>query len=499
MQAPSVTLYGSLIPYITNITLRARYYSFYPWLCDQYARVEGRTAVRSWQVFVRRAEALLALASCAVTPNHYCPGVGGVTWASAQVKAALGGGRIDFGSAAEPGMAGEYLKARFGVFGQAYAAVLNAIEVVVPGEAHEIPVPGPTNGRELVRAFETAVGKLGEAFIEVLRRGETDFRELESLGSTFSPDQIEEESAERSLLEQLIFADGNETRVEQKRSLMLLLLLANQLGRVPSVSEVRWSLYSGFDSENKPLRVPNALASTVRKWQAYQANELGHVALEALLKLTILSLPHGPQGRPVTETVAATVNAVVEVLPNQCRSWRQFRESVDLWEDASKSGTEGAEATQCERVFALEPAESAASGLFLLALLDRRWPGAQNAVGEVFGVGSTLNARFGKRTVMGVIDYLRANEDSPMDDVLAGLVKHFIIDRHLKVALQKLRYQENNTFLFELMNGNIVYSADTSPVFTNPRLATSLTFLADVHLVDESGLTRRGVEVFKAA
>ncbi|CAN0583738.1 unnamed protein product, partial [Ectocarpus sp. 12 AP-2014] len=31
-QAPCIQIYGQLLPGITNVTDRARYYSFYPWL-----------------------------------------------------------------------------------------------------------------------------------------------------------------------------------------------------------------------------------------------------------------------------------------------------------------------------------------------------------------------------------------------------------------------------------------------------------------------------------
>jgi len=36
-------------------------------------------------------------------------------------------------------------------------------------------------------------------------------------------------------------------------------------------------------------------------------------------------------------------------------------------------------------------------------------------------------------------------------------------------------------------------------VFTNPRLGPALTFLRDVHLIDDSGLTARGQELVSAS
>ena len=61
MQAASVNLYQRLVPGISNVTLRIRYYGFYAWLCRTYAERIGDTGQETWKRTVRRAEALLAL------------------------------------------------------------------------------------------------------------------------------------------------------------------------------------------------------------------------------------------------------------------------------------------------------------------------------------------------------------------------------------------------------------------------------------------------------
>src|SRR5450631_1575984 len=38
LQAPSIRLYQALVPGISNVTPRTRYYGFYPWLSEEYAR-----------------------------------------------------------------------------------------------------------------------------------------------------------------------------------------------------------------------------------------------------------------------------------------------------------------------------------------------------------------------------------------------------------------------------------------------------------------------------
>jgi hypothetical protein len=61
MQNTSVALYQKLLPGVSNVTLRVRYYGLYAWLSSVYARQIRETNLKTWQRFVRRAEALYAL------------------------------------------------------------------------------------------------------------------------------------------------------------------------------------------------------------------------------------------------------------------------------------------------------------------------------------------------------------------------------------------------------------------------------------------------------
>jgi hypothetical protein len=61
MQNSCVTLYQALVPGISNVTLRMRYYGLYAWLSWVYANKIGDTDPETWRGFIRRAEALYAL------------------------------------------------------------------------------------------------------------------------------------------------------------------------------------------------------------------------------------------------------------------------------------------------------------------------------------------------------------------------------------------------------------------------------------------------------
>jgi hypothetical protein len=108
MQNTSVALYQRLLPGISNVTLRMRYYGLYAWLSAVYARRVGDTDLKTCQRFVRRAEALYALAAQARGGEG---GIAGIQWAQRKLAAANGDG-ILFAEDAEPGSPTYYLKRR---------------------------------------------------------------------------------------------------------------------------------------------------------------------------------------------------------------------------------------------------------------------------------------------------------------------------------------------------------------------------------------------------
>lgn len=91
MQNSSINLYQRLLPGISNVTLRMRYYGLYAWLASMYARRSRSTDIRKWQQLIRRAEALYALAAVQGGDDA---GVSGSRWA--RRKLATSSGRISF-------------------------------------------------------------------------------------------------------------------------------------------------------------------------------------------------------------------------------------------------------------------------------------------------------------------------------------------------------------------------------------------------------------------
>src|SRR5437867_6426326 len=61
VQAPSIALYTQLLPGITNVTDRARYYSFHPWVLWSFERRYKDHSLDAFRRVLRRAECLFTL------------------------------------------------------------------------------------------------------------------------------------------------------------------------------------------------------------------------------------------------------------------------------------------------------------------------------------------------------------------------------------------------------------------------------------------------------
>lgn len=60
-QAPCISIYAQLLPGITNVTDRARYYSLYPWLIWSFDKRFLEADANEFEQIFRRADCLLTL------------------------------------------------------------------------------------------------------------------------------------------------------------------------------------------------------------------------------------------------------------------------------------------------------------------------------------------------------------------------------------------------------------------------------------------------------
>ena len=493
MQTGSISLYQTFLPGISNVTLRIRYYGLYAWLCQVYAAEISDTNPKTWQRFIRRAEALYALVA---QRRGSETGVGGIQWAEKTLQAASSNS-IDFSAAAEPGSDIYYLKQAWGVYGLAYASQLYNLGVFENVEHHKIPVPGPKIGFPLATAFADALGALSDDLFRTIRKGSVTLDELDRL-APITPSSISDDSEERDFYEKILFAQAGlerSTDIERRHTLILILCLSSKISRVPDVSDVRWMLYTGYSLDGTPLVFDSEELTEHRlRWWIYQANDLTHISYEILLKYVLDVLEPYSGGVILKNLIDEAVASIRKVVDDWPESWEEFllqnpAEEPKIEEALSETSMQDARGGR------ICSPKGAWDALKLIAVVQNRsLPYTQKIKKEL-----ELPDHHVFRTLLTEINFLESCARDDFTLTICKLIEQRIIQRHLWVALKKLRYQGDYTFLIDSDNGLVRLRVKDGPVFTNPRLGPAITFLKDIHLINEHGLTEQGKKIINTA
>ncbi|MEO5322929.1 hypothetical protein PV773_06365 [Mesorhizobium sp. CC13] len=493
MQNSSINLYQRLLPGISNVTLRIRYYGLYAWLASTYARRVGDTNPKTWQKFVRRAEAVYALAAQRRGDEG---GMAGVLWAQRKLDSDQES-VVEFAPHADPGSDGApYLQQAWGAYGAAYASQLFEIGVYAVAKDHQIPVPSPEFGEALGKAFEESAGPLAERFFDTIQSGVVTRTDLDDF-SPLTPSSIPADSGERRLYQDLLFASGPLQRpadLSRRQTLQLLLQAAAHLHEGPDVGSARWLLYAGASPNDEKFKVGNPVLEQQRlRWAVYQANDLLHYSYETLLKFCLDALEDFPAGVGLNRLIADAVSSISEAAPSWPETWRDFLDGSPPAENAN-GGSPAAERKLTEAINATAganqktTAEAAWAALKLLAAVLGRSETVSAAMQTELG---QLNGE-GFHSLVTEMPFLNARKDEPFTRMIARIIEERVIKRHLWVAHRKFRYQNDYTFLFEVDDGRVRPRAQSGPVLTNPRLGPAITFLEDLHLIADQGLTVQG-------
>ncbi|MCF8879657.1 hypothetical protein L5876_07520 [Hyphobacterium sp. SN044] len=491
MVRPTEALYQRLVPGISTITLRLRYYAFFPWLLEQYARTIGDTSLDTFRVFQRRAEALYALIGVSrIGPDDvYETGITGAIWASRTLSD--GGDVYNFADAAAPDAEIRYLKNKAGAYGAIYAGQLGEMGLVRVADGHPIDI-ADERGRQVAAAFAESVRDQDALFLEVVERGIVTPDELERL-SVFKSGRIPEGSEEQRLLRALLvggFEKPLRTDEARKQTMLKLLELADQLGRRPRPEDAKWAWYN---TETMPGVLKAGVGSlSLALWRLYHTNDLLRLAYEGMFKRALGVLASMPR-RALTLTNLVEEVVAESELPGT--SWAEFQiETTQGAADLGERDFEEAISRSGGQDGVIQP-ETLRAAVGLLAVVLSRAEDQSELIEHEFGpYGST---HF--RSLASERRFIDDRASAPAADVLAAVLKERVIKRHLWVAARKLRTQRAYTYLADVTDGELRFRSSFAATLSNPRLEQSLTFLTDAGLLDADGLTPRGREALASA
>ena len=320
------------------------------------------------------------------------------------------------------------------------------------------------------------------------------------------PSEISTTGDERAFYQDLLLSTPDEDDLSSRSrrlSLLLVLRISALLKSEPSGDQVRWVLYAGQDQNGHALELENpALQEQRQRWWVYQANDLCHIALETLLKFMLDTLGNHSTGLPLDQLISACIDQILEVADPAPTSWSALLQGTETSVNPYDESNELTEYMLCKDIMrgAGRRNESTCSpeivwkAVQLLAVLHKRVRDEEHPVEAELG-GFTSEAF---QTLLTVTRFLDEHADLPLHEILGKIIELKVVRRHLWVAGRKFR-SGDYTFLIESDEGRLRLREKDGPVFTNPRLGPAITFLKDVHLIGDQGLTEFGEEAVSAA
>lgn len=475
IQATSVRMYRTLVPGLTNVTNRLRYYSYYCWVVYLWEEIRHENNLPSWYAFIRRAEALYALACEAYQPGTL--GLAGSDWAR-DFLPAITDAIIDLRPATDGSGAKQYLKAKRGNFGQFYVASMQEVGLLEPNSI----LPVVTNdGRALAMAFDQSIGEDALTVLtSAINDGEVERSNLVRLGEAIHPAAINECTPEMNLLREFLWPKslllpGSEAR---RSSAWLLMDLANHGVEVSSTVHVRNILYDGLLPDGSTYQ-PGGLI--LQRWRAYQANEFCHVALEAFLNGMTALMGFEPSGIDPATLLRKVVLLAFE--DAESVSWLEWAMEVASGEASETHLAPAVLEGLKDPGGKADRAEVLLNAAKLLGILWVKWSGDGNSLKAEI-------ARFSARTstsLAGVVNTITDQSEGSVYEALAAVLRRHVIAEHLLIAGHKFAASARFTYRFTFEDGLLRNGILTEYRYTTPRLANLFTFLVDAKLVSQNG------------
>ena len=276
-QAPCINVYGQLIPGITNVTDRARYYSFYPWLITA---LEAKGYVYGEEFIDRFSKAdclftLISLRHADKSTDDYDRHAG-ASVGSSNLGHALSkikeSGNINLSTyATRDELPDRYFKSMLGGLGQYYIGTLAELQLMHGSAKEGVKVIRQTGGR-LAKAF--AKGVPGDAFIKVVEKDKVDLKALDGLLS-FCHCQLKGNDMERNELIDLLVGRGAYQGIDELHdgnarqrhlTLKLIITLSKALKNRDykfGAKSFRGIIYSGAYDKNSPIKWPKDMRGVV--------------------------------------------------------------------------------------------------------------------------------------------------------------------------------------------------------------------------------------------
>ena len=477
IEVVSINLYSALLPGITNVTDRARYYSFYPWVLHRFAQNSSipHTSL-GWCQWLRQLDFAYAVASVAYQlsndiQDNSAAGVVGSNRAHALLKQVRQSDeRVDIQSSTQLNTAGKvptggaYFKNPEGGFGQYYKVPLEMLGMLVRDEDHS-PGYQLTCYAGLRVAQSVDQPSAFRDLIDLSASPYARFSELAALGAQLNPSAIQPKSEEEQLLRRLFLGNDDELcqgqdqgqRAWRRNSLLLALRFINDRDALrwdTFVPEFRWACTSWTLSSGIPWHVPDAMRDVATAWAMYHRNDLLNYALECLFWVALHRMDEGNfTPRDIAHSLTGLACAAIPQtkdhpdLPALAGSVSAWMQACALPRSKAESAGEKPRATRSWAEYleeAVKAGDMPATAGWAIRLLGRLASDHGTFVSHPFEVMPQAAKLIASPGTLHLGTWLRRGAERASESLttfLEELTLEWILYRHLRVATRKLANQ----------------------------------------------------------
>lgn len=491
IQNSSISVYSILLPGMTNLTLRLRYYGFYLWLLDEYHDLPSnhyfKQNVRGQYNFIRRAELLLSYFMVNKFPEEQS--VVGSNFAFKYIEdianksfynIALGADK--FPETIKNSVYWDYTS---GAFGQYYVGSLMALQLV------DVKTGGyferTEKGKQLANDYRESIEdkKAIELFLNRINEGKLYANDLDVLEDFALNKDIAESSEEAFYLEMLLDYDGEKFKNtkgvlsnQRKDTIELFLTYLAVNDDKDAWKDFPLTIYNAYLKNHSEINNDAYLG-----WYYYYLNELVHFSLETIFWGMLVQMEQNQLSiidfiETITQSVLEhevenfddlenlTISEVIEIVT-------EFEESISgcvnfIYDEVKKN----------------ESISGLCEGLFLLIKLYKESE-VTNVYLEKYATDFALFDKNGN--ALSVFkNMITKNKELKFPDFVRSIVKSIIND-HTAIAYRKMGNGEKNLLKFILEDNYLIHIETMTPNFTSPRTKTLYNFLIDLGLISKEG------------
>ena len=496
VQNSSISVYATLLPGMTNLTLRLRYYGLYLWLLDEYDKLPTESSfvqnINSQYTFIRRAELIVALLMCSKFPNEQS--IIGSNFAKENYDDFNNSGTFDIGKGADKNedtvKGSVYWDYTSGALGQYYAGSLIALNLIEMREGYFFRTED--KGVELANAYRNSISQNAvELFLKRIIEGKLKLSDVDKL-EEFAINQDYHDTDEGKFYLNMLLSDDGKKHI-------------NINGVVPQQRKETIAIFLRFlkeqennNWENLPkVEYLNFLTNSDVNgaqfgWYYYYLNELTHFCIESIF----WGLLHEMDKELFTikqfsDYIEDKVHPEILILL-KTKETKTIEESLSLIQSDTNSLDYISKIE--EEVKNKNPFKVISlSIIFLQRLYNDNLPFLDRA--KTYAITHSLDEKNGNALSI-FSEYIETKSSLRTSDYISYVVLK-LINEHTRIAYAKMGNGDKNLLKFIVEDNYLVHIETMEPNFTNPRLRTLYNFTRDLGLVDNtSKLSNIGKDLF---